>query len=408
LNHQFFILLLTQFIVGICDNALILVVIALLQEQSYPPWWIPILKAVFTVSFVLFAPFVGHTSDIRPKRRVMMGATLLKWGACVLLLFGLHPFLCLLLAGIGACIYSPAKYGLATEMVELGHLVKANAWLEVSTVLASIFGFLLGGLLVSEAFRQSTWAEGLSKLLQESGSLNLSILILIGLLTLASVLTRFLPVSGFIKTQRVDHLIEHLREFVRSLGQLWLDPMGRVSLCVTTLFWGVGSTMQLLVLVWAQDQLGFTLSQSSYFQVTGAVGMVLGAVLAASFIKVKDAIKLTKLGFIIGLMMVVMGWVQEPWGASALMVGIGMVCALLIVPFNALLQHRGKEILFPGQSIAVQNFCENLSVLLMALGYSALLAYGVSLNFLMVLFGLLIIVVIYFIMNLSRSHQTSL
>jgi len=338
----------------------------------------------------------------------MMGATLLKWGACVLLLFGLHPFLCLLLAGIGACIYSPAKYGLATEMVELGHLVKANAWLEVSTVLASIFGFLLGGLLVSEAFRQSTWAEGLSKLLQESGSLNLSILILIGLLTLASVLTRFLPVSGFIKTQRVDHLIEHLREFVRSLGQLWLDPMGRVSLCVTTLFWGVGSTMQLLVLVWAQEQLGFTLSQSSYFQVTGAVGMVLGAVLAASFIKVKDAIKLTKLGFIIGLMMVVMGWVQEPWGASALMVGIGMVCALLIVPFNALLQHRGKEILFPGQSIAVQNFCENLSVLLMALGYSALLAYGVSLNFLMVLFGLLIIVVIYFIMNLSRSHQTSL
>ncbi len=406
MNYQFFILLFTQFIVGISDNALILVVIALLQEQTYPAWWVPILKAVFTVSFVLFAPVVGHVADIRPKRRVMQGATVLKIGACTLLLLGAHPFLCLLLAGLGAAIYSPAKYGLATEMVELNHLVKANAWLEVSTVLASIFGFLLGGLLVSESLRQSKWAQWFSVVLEDSGSLYLSILTLILMLTLASVLTRFLPETGFKKIQQTDHFSEHLKEFLRSLRLFWSDPLGRISLCVTTLFWGIGSTMQLLVLVWAQERLGFTLSQASYFQVTGALGMVVGAMLAAAFIKVKDAIKLTKLGFMIGLMMMAMSLVQGVWSASFLMVVIGLVCALLIVPFNALLQHRGKKIVFTGQSIAVQNFCENSSVLLISLFYSVLLAFGVSLNFLMLLFGLLILVAIFLIIYFCRNLKT--
>ena len=406
MNYQFFILLFTQFIVGISDNALILVVIALLQEQTYPAWWVPILKAVFTVSFVLFAPVVGHVADIRPKRRVMQGATVLKIGACTLLLLGAHPFLCLLLAGLGAAIYSPAKYGLATEMVELNHLVKANAWLEVSTVLASIFGFLLGGLLVSESLRQSKWAQWFSVVLEDSGRLYLSILTLILMLTLASVLTRFLPETGFKKIQQTDHFSEHLKEFLRSLRLFWSDPLGRISLCVTTLFWGIGSTMQLLVLVWAQERLGFTLSQASYFQVTGALGMVVGAMLAAAFIKVKDAIKLTKLGFMIGLMMMAMSLVQGVWSASFLMVVIGLVCALLIVPFNALLQHRGKEIVFTGQSIAVQNFCENSSVLLISLFYSVLLAFGVSLNFLMLLFGLLISVAIFLIIYFCRNLKT--
>ena len=403
MNYRFFILLLTQFIVGISDNALILVVIALLQEQAYPDWWIPILKVVFTVSFVLFAPFVGHACDVRPKRLVMLGATLLKVFACVLLMFDFHPFLCLLLAGLGAAIYSPAKYGLATEIVPVDQLVKANAWLEVSTVLASIFGFLFGGLLVSETFRQSEWAQNLSLLLHEPGSLYLSIAILIVLLSFASLLTRLLPISGYIKEQVVDHWLEHVHEFSRSLKLLWADDLGRISLCVTTLFWGVGSTMQLLVLLWAQEKLGFTLSQSSYFQVTGAIGMVLGAGIAAFFIGLKDAIKLTKLGYMIGLILISMAWVSDSWTAAFLMIGVGAVCALLIVPFNALLQHRGKEILFSGQSIAVQNFCENSSVLLISLLYSALLALGISLKMLMLVFGLLIAISIFLIIHFNRN-----
>ena len=406
MNYQFFILLLTQFIVGLSDNALILVVIALLQEQRYLDWWVPILKAVFTVSFVLFAPFVGHASDTRPKRLVMQSATVLKIIACILLMFDFHPFLCLLLAGLGASIYSPAKYGLATEMVHVSHLVKANAWLEVSTVLASIFGFLLGGFLVSESFRGSVWAQDLSAMMHESGSLYLSIATLIVMLSLASLLTRLLPDSGYRKEEKLAHWGQHIHDFLISLKLLWADKMGRVSLCLTTLFWGVGSTMQLLVLLWAQETLGFSLSQSSYFQVTGAIGMVIGAWVAAAFIGVKDAIKLTKLGYIIGLILMAMAWVSESWAASLLMIGVGTVCALLIVPFNALLQHRGKEILFSGQSIAVQNFCENTSVLMISLLYSALLAFGISLKLLMLVFGLLISISIFLIIHFNQDLKT--
>ena len=407
MSHQFFILLITQFIVGIADNALIIVVIAQLQEQSFPNWWIPILKFVFTVSYVLFAPFVGHISDISPKRRVMLGATVLKTFACLLLLLNAHPFICLLIAGIGAAVYSPAKYGLATEMVELSKLVKANAWLEVSTVLASIFGFLVGGYLVSDSIRGSPLSLELSKLVVMHSSLQLSISVLIFLLVFASILTLYLPVSGFLKSKGGHLLLDYLKEFQQSLNLFWRDDSGRVSLCVTTLFWGVGATMQLLILVWAQEKLGFSLSQASYFQISGALGMVIGAVIAASTINVSGAIKLTKLGIIIGLMMLAMTLVNDMWVASLLMASVGLVCALLVVPFNALLQHRGKEILFPGQSIAVQNFCENTSVLLLSLTYSFLLAMGLSLNQLLSFFGIFIVLIILLIIFFNQNVITT-
>ena len=407
MNHHFFILLITQFIVGIADNALLIVVIAQLQEQSFPNWWIPILKVVFTVAYVLFAPFVGHISDISPKRRVMLGATILKIVACLFLLFNIHPFICLLIAGLGASVYSPAKYGLATEMVDLSKLVKANAWLEVSTVLASIFGFLVGGYLVSDFVRGSSVSLKMADLFDVHSSLQLSISVLLLLMAFASVLTLYLPLSGFLKPKDQHSSSDLLKEFQRSLCLFWRDASGRVSLCVTTLFWGVGATMQLLVLSWAQEVLGFTLSQASYFQISGAIGMVIGAVIAASTIHVSGAIKLTKLGIMIGVLMIAMTLVNEVWMASFLMALVGLVCALLIVPFNALLQHRGKEILFPGQSIAVQNFCENSSVLVLSLSYSFLLAMGCSLNQLLTIFGIFIVVVIVLIMVLNQSVKST-
>jgi len=399
--------LITQFIVGIADNALIIVVIAQLQEQSFPNWWIPILKVVFTVAYVLFAPFVGHISDISPKRRVMLGATILKIVACLFLLFNIHPFICLLIAGLGASVYSPAKYGLATEMVDLSKLVKANAWLEVSTVLASIFGFLVGGYLVSDFVRGSSVSLKMEDLLLTHSSLQLSISVLLMLLAFASVLTLYLPISGFLKPKDQHSSSDLLKEFQQSLILFWRDDSGRVSLCVTTLFWGVGATMQLLILVWAQEKLGFSLSQASYFQISGALGMVIGAVIAASTINVSGAIKLTKLGIIIGLMMLAMTLVNDMWVASFLMALVGLVCALLVVPFNALLQHRGKEILFPGQSIAVQNFCENTSVLLLSLAYSFLLAMGLSLNQLLSFFGIFIVLIILLIIFFNQNVITT-
>jgi len=292
-------------------------------------------------------------------------------------------------------------------MVDLSKLVKANAWLEVSTVLASIFGFLVGGYLVSDFVRGSSVSLKMEDLLLTHSSLQLSISVLLMLLAFASVLTLYLPISGFLKPKDQHSSSDLLKEFQQSLILFWRDDSGRVSLCVTTLFWGVGATMQLLILVWAQEKLGFSLSQASYFQISGALGMVIGAVIAASTINVSGAIKLTKLGIIIGLMMLAMTLVNDMWVASFLMALVGLVCALLVVPFNALLQHRGKEILFPGQSIAVQNFCENTSVLLLSLAYSFLLAMGLSLNQLLSFFGIFIVLIILLIIFFNQNVITT-
>jgi MFS family permease len=394
----FHLLIAAQFFSALADNALLIVAIALLQERGLPGWWAPLLKFSFTLAYVFLAPLVGPLADALPKARLMALMNGVKLLGVVLLLAGLHPVAAFAIVGIGAAAYAPAKYGLVTEIVGPQRLVAANGWIEVSVVCAALLGTGLGGLLVTEAVLASAaaagaqaWLAGLAGLGHDLPSaLSLSMLMLLAIYLLAGLLNIGVPASGArYPPARLDaRALWH--DFAVANRTLWSDRDGGLSLAVTTIFWGVGATLQFVVLRWAADVLALTLDRAAWLQAAVAIGVVAGAALSGRHVGLGDAKRVLPAGVALGLLMPVVALSGSLALALPLLVGVGAVGGLLVVPLNALLQHRGHVLLSAGRSIAVQGFNENLSILVMLAGYAALLALDVAIVPLMCGLGLAI------------------
>lgn len=386
----FYLVIAAQFISALADNALLIVTIALLAEQGQPAWWAPMLKFVFTISYVVLAPFVGPLADAVPKARLMAWMNGVKLLGVAALLLGLNPLLAFAVAGLGAAAYAPAKYGLVTEMVGPAQLVRANGWIEVSVVCAALLGAVMGGVLVNAGV-----LDGLHSLLHDGGSriwarLTPSLLLLVLVYGLAGLLNVGIPDSGARYPATVLHPQVLLSDFWRANRTLWRDADGGLSLAVTTIFWGLGATLQFVVLKWASDVLQLPLDQSAYLQAAVAVGVVAGAGLAGRWVALHQARRVLPAGLVLGLMLPLVAQVTQVWAALVLLVAVGMVGGFLVVPLNALLQHRGFQLLSAGRSVAVQGFNENLSVLCMLAIYAVLLSMSLPIVPLMTLFGLCI------------------
>lgn len=386
----FYLVIAAQFISALADNALLIVTIALLAEQGQPVWWAPMLKFVFTISYVVLAPFVGPLADAVPKARLMAWMNGVKLLGVAALLLGLNPLLAFAVAGLGAAAYAPAKYGLVTEMVGPAQLVRANGWIEVSVVCAALLGAVMGGVLVNAGV-----LDGLHSLLHDGGSriwarLTPSLLLLVLVYGLAGLLNVGIPDSGARYPATVLHPQVLLSDFWRANRTLWRDADGGLSLAVTTIFWGLGATLQFVVLKWASDVLQLPLDQSAYLQAAVAVGVVAGAGLAGRWVALHQARRVLPAGLVLGLMLPLVAQVTQVWAALVLLVAVGMVGGFLVVPLNALLQHRGFQLLSAGRSVAVQGFNENLSVLCMLAIYAVLLSMSLPIVPLMTLFGLCI------------------
>jgi MFS family permease len=391
LPRGFHRLIAAQFCSALADNALLIVVIALLQSRALPGWWAPMLKFSATLSYVLLAPFVGALADALPKARLMAWMNGLKVLALLGLMAGLNPLLCFALLGCASSAYAPAKYGLVTELVAPQRLVTANAWIEVSVVCAVLFGAVLGGLLVSDLVLQRLappiWAAvGLAA----PHGLWLSLAALLLIYAGAALLNIGLPDSGarYPAASRRPDALSH--EFFAANRLLWRDRRGGLSLAVTTLFWGVGATLQFAVLRWASDVLGLPLSQAATLQAAVAVGVVAGASWAGRNVALGQAHRVLPVGIVLGIAIALAALVESRAAAMGMLVLVGAVGGVLVVPMNALLQHRGQRLLTAGRSIAVQNFNENLSMLLMLAAYAGLLAADITIVRLMVLLGSLV------------------
>lgn len=387
----FHCLIAAQFASALADNALLIVMIALLDERGHPAWWAPLLKLVFTLAYVLLAPLVGPLADSGPKARLMAWMNGLKMAGLALILWGVHPLLGFALVGVAASAYAPAKYGLITELVPATRLVRANAWIEVSVVLAALAGTVVGGGLVSNAWRSGEVAVHGAAALVSLGlahtGLAASLLLLLGAYLLAAALNLGVPASG---ARYPASSLQLGSDFWRAQRRLWSDADGRLSLAVTTLFWGVGATLQFAVLRWAIDVLGLSLSQGACMQAVVAVGVVAGAWLAGRVVAIGQARRVLPLGIALGAGIALAALSPNLPVALAMLALVGAIGGLLVVPMNALLQHRGHALLTAGRSIAVQGFNENLSVLVMLSGYAALLAWQVPIVNLMLGFGALI------------------
>ncbi|MGB3071158.1 MAG: lysophospholipid transporter LplT [Ottowia sp.] len=380
------LLVAAQFVSGLADNALLIVAMARLHEAGQSMWLAPLLKAVFTLAYVGLAPVVGVVADRWPKARVMLAANGLKALGCLLIALGIDPLLSFAVAGVGAAAYSPAKYGLTAELVPANQLVDANGWLEVTTVGAIVLGTMLGGALVGPLLAGDLAPE-LGNWLPVGAPLAAALTVLLGLYALAAVLNLLIPASGARPHVMQGDWHALVKRFAHAQSVLWRDPLGSISLGVTTLFWGAGATLQFVVLAWAQQSLELSLSEAAYLQGMVAVGIGAGALAAGRWITLDQAPRILGLGLLMGCCVPLMTLVQSVAVAVPLMAAVGALAGFFIVPMNALLQHRGRLLLGAGESIAVQNFSENLCVLAMLGAYAGLQAAGWPLHRLVFLLG---------------------
>lgn len=406
MNRGFYTIMAAQFFSSLADNALLVVAIALLIDLHAPAFLIPLLKFVFVLFYVILAPFVGAFADSMPKGRVMFISNTVKITGCGLLFFAMHQYSALLayaVIGLGAAAYSPAKYGILTELLPPEKLVIANGWIEGLTVASIVLGTVLGGTLITPAVSQYLLALDLPLV---DTATEISIFIVAIIYVAAAVFNLFIPNTG------IDHRIPKknplylIQEFAHCVKLLWTDKLGQISLAVTTLFWGAGATLQFIVIEWAEVALGFQLNKAAQLQGVVALGIAIGAVVAARTIALKRSLSVIPMGFATGLVVIIMIFVHDLWTAIFLLILIGGMAGFFVVPMNALLQHRGHILMGAGHSIAVQNFNENLSILAMLSIYALLIFFEVPIYVVIVLFGLFMTIIMALVRKWHNANQS--
>jgi MFS family permease len=391
MNLGFYIIMAAQFFSSLADNALLVAAIALLIQSDSPSWLTPYLKFFFVVSYVLLAPWVGAFADRLPKGKVMFVSNTVKIAGCLLLLFGVNPLAAYALVGLGAAAYSPAKYGILTEFLPPTKLVVANGWIEGLTVGSIILGTVLGGVLISAKVSGTLLTFDLPTIdTSVDTPAEAAIAVIVFVYAVAAIFNLYVPHTGVALKPLPANPLDTLRDFVQCCKRLWTDKLGQISLAVTTLFWGAGATLQFIVIEWAHAALDYNLSKASILQGVVAMGIALGAVIASARVTLDRAVDVIPLGIGMGVFVISMIFVRDVSFAIPLMVLIGGLAGFFVVPMNALLQHRGHNLMGAGRSIAVQNFNENTSILIMIAGYSALLASGLSIFAVITLYGLFV------------------
>jgi MFS transporter, LPLT family, lysophospholipid transporter len=420
MKKGFYTIMAAQFFSSLADNALLIAAIALLKDLHAPNWMTPLLKLFFVLSYVVLAAFVGAFADSRPKGRVMFVTNTIKVLGCVAMLTGAHPLIAYGIVGFGAAAYSPAKYGILTELLPPERLVAANGWIEGTTVGSIILGTVMGGALISPHIA----VHLLRHLHVAHTPAQAAMVVIMFVYILAAIFNLWIPDTGARYPKQERGPIRLVRDFAECFTTLWRDKLGQISLAVTTLFWGAGATLQFIVLKWAEVSLGMSLSEGAVLQAVVAVGVAIGAMLAATKVPLKRSLSVLPVGIVMGALVMLMSFYTRDLFPPDWILRIGrlhipvyLLCAYLflmvvggmsgffVVPMNALLQHRGHVLLSAGHSIAVQNFNENLSVLVMLCLYALLIWFDVPIQLVIVLFGTFVCLTMWFVMRRHAANQ---
>jgi len=417
MKRGFYTIMAAQFFSSLADNALFISCIALIQMLEGPSWMTPMVKWGFAVSYVVLAAFVGAFADALPKGRVMFITNTIKIVGCFAIFF--YDFLRLpgnaefwvvfagyMVVGIGAAMYSPAKYGILTELLPPEQLVKGNGWIEGLTVISIIFGTVLGGALISP--KVSAWLLSFDLPVLSTGvdtPPEAAILVIAVFYAIAAIFNLNIPDTGARYPRQETNPIKLVTDFWHCVEVLWKDKLGQISLAVTTLFWGAGATLQLMVLEWGKSHLGLRLDQASMLMGVASVGTIVGAIVAGRYMTLKNSLTVLPFGIGMGFVVMLMPFTHAMVPVCALLIIIGGLGGFFVVPMNALLQHRGHVLLSAGHSIAVQNFNEQLNILLMVAVYSVMLSFHFSINTIIVLFGGFVAAMMILILYWNRHNH---
>jgi len=406
MNRGFYTIMSAQFFSSLADNALLFVAIDLLINMNSPGWITPLLKLSFTLFYVLLAAFVGAFADSMPKGKVMFISNLIKVGGCMLMFAHVHPLVAYAVVGFGAAVYSPAKYGILTELLPAEKLVAANGWVEGLTVMSIIFGTVLGGALVGD--RLSSVLLGFDFPFIDTGietPTEAALCVVVVIYALAAIFNTRIPDTGCVYGHQQRNPIKLISEFATCCGLLWKDKLGQISLAVTTLFWGAAQTLQFIVLEWANRTLKLSYEQATSLVGVVAIGVAVGAILSARSITLRRSLTVIPVGIAMGVIVMGMTLVKSVALAYPLLVLVGLLGGFFLVPMNALLQHRGHVLMSAGHSIAVQNFNENLSILTMLAAYSLMLRGHMNLNVIIMIFGMFLAGTMLMILRRHKANQ---
>ena len=406
MRRGFYTIMAAQFFSSLADNALFVAAVELLRGSGAAEWQRAALVPMFALFYVVLAPWVGAFADSRPKGRVMFLSNAIKIVGCLAMLFGGHPLMAYAIVGLGAAAYSPAKYGILTELLPASQLVRANGWIEGLTIASIILGVLLGGQLVGP--RLSLWLlaidlPGIETSIDTPPEAAIASLVLV--YAIAAAINLRIPHTGVRMRPLPDRTLSLLPDFWRCNARLWRDKLGQISLATTTLFWGVSGNMRYIVLAWAAAALHYSTTQAAGLVGVVAIGTAVGAVLASMRVRLDRAIGVMPLGVLMGALVVLMVFVDRLWLAVPFLIFMGALGGYIVVPMNALLQHRGHNLMGAGRSIAVQNFNEQACILGLGALYSASAGAGLSAFGAIALFGA---VVIAFMLLIQRWHRHNL
>jgi MFS family permease len=405
MKRGFFTIMSAQFFSSLADNALFVGAVALLRAGGAPEWQQAALVPMFALFYVILAPFVGAFADALPKGRVMFVSNAIKVFGCLLMLFGSHPLMAYAIVGLGAAAYSPAKYGILTELLPSSQLVKANGWIEGLTIASIILGVLLGGQLVGAAMS--------SRLLSVDFPVfdtgidtppEAAIFVLIFIYALAAWFNTRIPLTGVEMRPMPKNLLILLPDFWTCNSRLWRDKLGQISLATTTLFWGVSGNLRYIVLAWAAAALGYSVTQASSLVGVVAIGTAVGAVIASMRMRLDMATSVIPMGIAMGLLVILLNFIDNVWVAAPFLILLGGLGGFLVVPMNALLQHRGHNLMGAGRSIAVQNFNEQACILALGAFYTLSTGMGLSAFGAITAFGIVVAGVMWLIKRWHASN----
>jgi MFS family permease len=379
-----------QFFSSLADNALFVAAVELLRAGGAPEWQRAALVPMFALFYVVLAPFVGAFADAIPKGKVMFVSNGIKVVGCLMMLFGVHPLLAYAVVGLGAAAYSPAKYGILTELLPPSQLVKANGWIEGLTIASIILGVLLGGQLIGPKVAPLLLGFDMPGLQTGVDTPPESAIVAIVLIyAVAAGFNLYIPRTEA-PLQPMLALGALVRDFARCNSRLWSDKLGQISLATTTLFWGVAGNLRYIVLAWAAAALGYSTTQAATLVGVVAIGTGVGAVVASVLMRLDRATSVIPLGIAMGLLVIGMVVIRDVWVAAPFLMVLGGLGGFLVVPMNALLQHRGHNLMGAGRSIAVQNFNEQACILGLGAFYVGMTKFGLSAFGAITAFGLVV------------------
>jgi len=385
MNKQIYPLLIAQFLSAFADNAILFTVIAIVMQSTFQAsWYVPALQSVFLIAFVVLAPWVGGFADHHAKSRVLIIANLIKAAGAGLLLLDVEPLIAYCLVGVGAAVYSPAKYGILPELAGHEYLVKANSWIEGSTILAILLGMVIG----AKAADYST---------------HLALTGTIVLFLVSALVTLSLPVTVSPKPVSGSKIIT----FGRQMGQFFTTPRSLFAILGGSLFWAAAACLRVIIVAWAPlVLLSKNASEIAELTLFLAIGIIAGSAIVPSLIPLEHLRRARIPAYFMALLIVGLSFTESIWPARFMLFFIGMMGGMFIVPINAVLQESGKQSIGSGSAVALQGFFQNLAMLLAVGSYTFAASQKVTPIAAMWSLGVLVLIATFLVsMRLPKNPQ---